>query len=52
MLTDQDIEKLTEVLATKADIKNIEEDIAEIRGLINGQTLTINTLFKSIADLR
>jgi len=52
MLTDQDIQKLTEAFATKQDVKEIREDIAGLRESVQGLVSAVDKLTKAVHDLR
>jgi archaellum component FlaC len=51
MLTPEDIIKLSEVLATKEDIKEIKAEISEIRNSLNDLITTVDNLAKAVKDL-
>ena len=52
MLTDQDIQKLSAVLATKEDIKDLREEGDALRENVQALTLAVDGLSKAINDLR
>ncbi|MDD2913267.1 MAG: hypothetical protein PHH17_02050 [Candidatus Pacebacteria bacterium] len=51
MLTNEDIQKLLEVLATKEDVIEIKKDIVDLREAIQGLSLSVDKLVKGISDL-
>ncbi|OHA15246.1 MAG: hypothetical protein A3H57_02485 [Candidatus Taylorbacteria bacterium RIFCSPLOWO2_02_FULL_43_11] len=52
MLTDKDIDKLTSVLATKNDLKELVEDVSSLKEVVQGLTTAVDGLAKVIDDLR
>ena len=52
MLTDEDIKKLSAVLATKDDIKDLREETDALRENVQALTLALDGLTKAINDLR
>jgi len=44
MLTDQDIQKLVSILATKSDIQEIKEDVSGLRESIQGLVVAMDGL--------
>ena len=52
MLTDEDIQKLTSVLATKHDVETLREEVSSLRETVQGLTNAIDGLAKVIEDLR
>ncbi len=52
MLTDQDINKLTSILATKSDILELKQDVAGLRESLQGMIVATDNLAKVISDLR
>lgn len=52
MLTDQDIQKLAAVLATKEDIKDLREETDALRETVHALTVAVDGLAKAITDLR
>jgi len=51
MLTDQDINKLTSVLASKKDVEEIKDDLAGLKELVQGLIVASDSIVKSIKDL-
>ena len=52
MLTVQDIQKLTSLLATKEDVREIKEDVGGLRESLQGMIVATDNLTKVITDLR
>ena len=52
MLTDQDIIKLSAVLATKEDIKDLKQETQNLRESLNILTTSVDKLAKSVSDLK
>jgi archaellum component FlaC len=52
MLTDEDIQKLAGVLATKDDICEIKEDLNGLRESVQSLTISVDRLVKAVSDLR
>lgn len=52
MLTNEDIIKLSAVLATKEDIKDVREEIAELRESVRLLTISVDSLAKAVKDLQ
>ena len=52
MLTDEDITKLSAVLATKEDIRDLREETDALRETMQALTVAVDGLTKAIADLR
>jgi archaellum component FlaC len=52
MLTDEDIQKMAEVFATKEDIKDLKEDIGGLRESVQALTVSIDKLTKILEDLK
>lgn len=52
MLTNEDIVKLSAVLSTKEDIKDIRSEIFELRESIKQLTNSVDSLAKSVKDLQ
>ena len=52
MLTDQDIQKLVAVFATKQDVNDLKEDVSALRETTQGLVTAIDKLAKVIDDLR
>ena len=51
MLTDEDIVKLSAVLATKEDIKDLREETDALRETVQALTLAMDGLTKAITNL-
>jgi len=51
MLTNDDIKKLLEVLATKEDIRDLKEDVSALRESIQALTVSVDRLAKVVEDL-
>jgi len=51
MLTTEDIQKLSEVLATKEDIKDLKSDMNALRELVQALTLSVDKLVKAVETL-
>ena len=51
MLNDQDIDKLTSVLASKKDVEDIKSDLSGLRELVQGIIISNDSIAKSIGDL-
>jgi hypothetical protein len=52
MLNDQDINKLTSVLASKKDVEEIRSDLGDLKELVQGLIVSNDSIAKSISDLR
>lgn len=52
MLTNEDVAKLSSVLATKEDIKELREESDALRENSQALTLAVDGLTKAITDLR
>lgn len=52
MLSDQDINKLTSVLASKKDVEEIKSDLGDLKELVQGLIISNDSIAKSISDLR
>ena len=52
MLTDQDIQKMAQVFATKEDIKDLKEDVSGLRESLQSLITSVDKLAKVIEDLR
>lgn len=52
MLTNQDIQKLTAVLAGKKDVEELREEVVALRESVQGLTTAIDGLAKAIEDFR
>ena len=51
MLNDEDINKLTAVLASKTDIQEIKSDMADLKELVQGLIVSTDSIAKSIGNL-
>ena len=51
MLNDNDINKLTAVLASKKDVEEIKSDLGDLRELVQGLVVSNDSIAKSIGDL-
>ncbi|MDD5720841.1 MAG: hypothetical protein PHT16_00105 [Candidatus Pacebacteria bacterium] len=51
MLNDQDINKLTSVLASKKDVEEIRSDLGDLKELVQGIIISNDSIAKSIGDL-
>ena len=51
MLNDQDINKLTSVLASKKDVEEIKSDLGDLKELVQGLIVSSDFIAKSIGDL-
>jgi hypothetical protein len=52
MLNDQDINKLTSVLASKSDVEEIKGDLGDLKELVQGLIVSNDAIAKSIGDLK
>lgn len=52
MLTDHDIDRLTSVLATKREVRDLMEEVQKISKALSGLTTAIDGLVKAIDNLR
>ena len=52
MLTNEDIVKLSQVLATKEDIKELKAEINELRESLRMLTNSVDSLAKAVKDLQ
>lgn len=52
MLTNEDIQKIVEVVATKEDIKDLKQDIDGLREQVQALTISVDKLVKAVDDLR
>lgn len=48
MLTDQDIQKIISVVATKEDIQDLKEDVAGLRESVQALTISVDRLVKAV----
>ena len=51
MLNDQDVNKLTSVLASKKDVEEIKGDLRDLKELVQGLIISNDSIAKSIGDL-
>ncbi len=51
MLNDEDVNKLTSVLATKKDVEDIRSDMADLKELVQGLIVSTDNIAKSIGNL-
>ncbi len=51
MLNDEDINKLTSVLASKKDIEEVKSDMADLKELVQGLIISSDSIVKSISGL-
>jgi hypothetical protein len=51
MLNDEDINKLTAVLASKKDVEDIKSDLVDLKELVQGLMISNDSIAKSIGDL-
>jgi uncharacterized coiled-coil DUF342 family protein len=51
MLTNEDVKKLLEVLATKEDIKELKEDMSGLRESVQALTVSVDRLAKAVEDM-
>lgn len=51
MLNDEDINKLTAVLASKSDIEEIKIDMAGLKELVQGLIVSTDSIAKAIGNL-
>ena len=52
MLNDEDINKLTSVLASKKDVEEIKGDLGDLKELVQGLIVSSDSLAKSMSELR
>jgi len=52
MLTEEDIKKLLEVLATKKDIGELKQDIDGLRETVQTLVVSVDKLVKAVSDLK
>ena len=52
MLTDEDIVKITSIVATKEDIENIKKDMIGLRESVQALTISVDKLVKAVDGLR
>jgi hypothetical protein len=51
MLNDEDINKLTSVLATKKDVEEMRGDLGDLKELVQGLIVSTDNIAKSIGNL-
>jgi len=51
MLTDEDIKKLLNVLATREDIVELKQDMAGLREAVQALTVSVDKLAKAVEDM-
>ena len=51
MLNDEDINKLTSVLASKKDIEEVKSDMADLKELVQGLIISSDSIVKSNSGL-
>lgn len=51
MLTNEDIQKIINIVATKEDIKDLKEDVSGLRESVQSLILSTDRLIKSMEDL-
>ncbi len=52
MLTNEDIQKLLEVLATKEDIKELKRDVENLKEIVQSLVVSVDKLVKAVSDLK
>lgn len=52
MLTNEDIKKISEVVATKEDIKDLKQDINGLREIVQSLVISVDKLVKAVDDLK
>jgi len=52
MLNDEDINKLTSVLASKKDVEEIRGDLGDLKELVQGLIVSSDLITKSIGELK
>jgi hypothetical protein len=52
MLTNQDIDKLTSLLATKQDIRDLDARTSRLEDLVQGLVLSQDSLAKEVHEMR
>ncbi|OGZ25381.1 MAG: hypothetical protein A2W71_01485 [Candidatus Nealsonbacteria bacterium RIFCSPLOWO2_02_39_8] len=52
MLTNEDIQKIIEVVATKEDVKELKEDMSALREMTQSLVISVDKLVKALDDLR
>ena len=51
MLNDEDINKLTSILVTKQDIKEVKSEMDDLKELVQGLIVSTDNIAKSIGNL-
>lgn len=51
MLTNEDIQKLASILATKEDIKELRQDVDGLRETVQALAISVDGLVKAVTDL-
>lgn len=52
MLTEEDIKKLLDVLATKEDVEELRQDIIGLRETVQALVVSVDKLVKAVSDLK
>jgi len=52
MLTNEDIQKIIEIVATKEDIQDLKQDVNALREIVQSLAVSVDKLVKSIDDLK
>jgi hypothetical protein len=52
MLNDEDINKLTTVLASKKDVEDIKGDLGDLKELVQGLIVSSDSIVKSMTELK
>jgi len=52
MLTNEDLEKLIEVLATKEDMKDLKQDVDGLREMVQALVVSVDKLVGAVSDLK
>jgi uncharacterized protein YoxC len=52
MLTNEDIKKLSEVLATKEDINDLKQDVNGLREMVQSLVVSVDKLVKAVSTSR
>lgn len=52
MLTQEDIQKIVEVVATKDDIKDLKQDVDSLKESVQSLIISVDKLVKAIDDLK
>ncbi|MBI4114686.1 MAG: hypothetical protein HY445_02490 [Candidatus Niyogibacteria bacterium] len=51
MLTDQDIQKIINVVATKEDVQEIKEEVSALKESIQALSVSVDKLAKAVEDM-